>query len=539
MQLRNNKFVIVSLLFFIILGGLTFSNLPVSKPLMGIQTIDGTDFDFADYNSVDKEQLALLNYLDTIVSQQPYGSWKGWNAEDFHGQLHYVVAFMDYAMSMLFETTSGYRTSYYRNLAESLIQKMNTSYSEWGNNSVEYTEWLHPEYDFVDYHYPNATDTDDLYVGGYRGPANIMWTGHYALMLELFERNFNAGVFDDEVAWFIDDWNNSLNTDGLGNPQDGGIWEIGLIPCEPYIMFVQCNSIPIFLTELWDNTHDTDYMPMWDYGLEFLNNEMIDDHGLFTDGYYLVEPTGHSYSGAGIPDSLPGHAMDMHIGDGSSKMSAYGTSWSLTFLEYTQPDETTEDYSAFLDIFGKDVSNSQMYIADSYFAQGDFGQYDMLATLFTLALAKQRNDPITVQRLLNFLYGMYNQVWSDDGRAMHYDTMAIEPFMQPVLAIGKILANTPVTIRDLATPRTTDFWNYPFINSADDDRIWVYQAIYDAENSAFILNVEVDQTATLSFSNFASQPTAYSYGQPLSVLSSSGADYVLTLNPGSYNIVII
>jgi hypothetical protein len=416
---------------------------------------------------------------------------------------------------------------------------MNTSYSEWGDGSVEYLEWQHPDYDFVEYYYPNSTDSSDLYVGGYRGPANIMWTGHYALMLELYERSFNAGTYDDEVAWFINDWNNSLNTDSLGAPQEGGIWEIGLIPCEPYIMFIQCNSIPIFLTELWDNSHGTEYMSMWDYGLDFMDTEMLDEHGLYTDGYYLVDPIGHRYGGAGTPDIFPGQAMDMHTADGSPKMSAYGTSWSLTFLEYTQPEATIEDYDTFLNLFGKDVSSEQMYMADSYSAQGDFGEYDLLASLFTLALAKQRSDPVTVQRLLNFLYGMYNQVWSDDGRSMHYDTMAVEPFMQPVLAIGKILAKTSVTIRDFATPRTTAFWDYPFISSADDDNIWVYQAVYDAENSAFILNVEVDKTTTLTLSNFGSQPTAYLNSRPFFDLVKAGQDFVLTLEPGTYNLVII
>jgi len=163
----------------------------------------------------------------------------------------------------------------------------------------------------------------------------------------------------------------------------------------------------------------------------------------------------------------------------------------------------------------------------------------MLASLFTLALAKQRGDDVTVQKLMNFLFSLYNQVWSEDGRTMHYDTMAIEPFMQPVLAIGKLLAKTPVTIRDLATPRSSEFWDYPFIGSADDDRIWIYQALYDADNSAFILNIEVEETATLTFSNFNSQPTAYSNNRPLFDLSEAGTDYILTLEPGIYNLVII
>ncbi len=292
---------------------MTFSNLPGSNPLMGVVSVAGEAFNFADYPWVDHEQLALFNYLDTIVTQQHHGSWNGWNAEDFHGQLHYVVAFMDYAATMLFETTPGYRTEYYQDFAYSLIQKMNTSYAKWGHNSVEYTEWLHPEYDFVYYHYPNATDPTNLYVGGYRGPANIMWTGHYALMEALYERNFNSGELNGEIAWFIEDWNNSLTTDGLGKTKVGGIWGTGLIPCEPYIIFVKCNSIPIFLTELWDNTHGTDYMPMWDYGLEFIDEVMVDENGLFTDGYYIMKPIGHQYSGAGTPDIFPGQAIDPRV----------------------------------------------------------------------------------------------------------------------------------------------------------------------------------------------------------------------------------
>jgi hypothetical protein len=62
-----------------------------------------------------------------------------------------------------------------------------------------------------------------------------MWTGHYALMQALYERCFNTGEFVDELTWFVEDWNNSLTTDGYGNATKGGIWGTGLIPCEPYM----------------------------------------------------------------------------------------------------------------------------------------------------------------------------------------------------------------------------------------------------------------------------------------------------------------
>ena len=81
----------------------------------------------------------------------------------------------------------------------------------------------------------------------------------------------------------MNDWNNSLTTDGLNNSRESGIWECGLIPCQPYSIWVQCNSIPVLFTELYDNMYGTDYMPIWDYGLWFANNIMQDDYGLFSD----------------------------------------------------------------------------------------------------------------------------------------------------------------------------------------------------------------------------------------------------------------
>ncbi|RDE11012.1 MAG: hypothetical protein C4K49_12405, partial [Candidatus Thorarchaeota archaeon] len=269
--LKTNKFIVAVLVLSVIIGGLTFSNLPGPATPTSVQTVNGVTYNFADYNSLTHEQLAIFNYLNTIVSHeyQPYGSWTGWNAENFVGLHHYALAFMAYATASFFESTPGYRSDYYRNFAYDLIEKMNTTEALWHNDSVEFREWANPAYGFTQYHYPNATNSSDLYVGGFRGPANIMWTGHYALMMELYERNFLLGNMTSEIDWFVRDWNNTLTTDGYGNAKEGGIFGVGLIPCEPYIVFVQCNSIPIYATELYDNLYGTHYMEggMWDYGL--------------------------------------------------------------------------------------------------------------------------------------------------------------------------------------------------------------------------------------------------------------------------------
>jgi hypothetical protein len=543
--LKQNKFIVSVLVITIIFAGMTIGNLPPPGVSQGIQVIDGTTFNFADYCSVDDMQLALFNYLNTLVSTnyQPYGSWDGWYADDFFGLQHYVLAFLQYTASMMFESTPGYRTDYYRDFSLDLIKKMNTTEAVWGNNSIEYREWSNPAHNFVDYWWPNATSPGpgDIYVGGFRGPANIMWTGHYALMMSLYERNFHTDELADEISWYVSDWNNSLTTDGLGNPKEGGIWGVGLIPCEPYIVFVQCNSIPLLTTELYDNMYNTSYMEggMWDYGLNFIEENMTDSYGLFTDGYYVMEPMGFTSPSPTLVYNFPGPSLDRITRDGQPQVSSYCNGWALAFLEYPWGNKTVPLYPVFIDVYGREVSGDKMYIIDSYHHPSTFGTYDILGSLFTLQLAKQRGDFVTRDRILNFLWPTFNQVWSEDGRMMHFDTMSLEPFLQTVMAFGWIWAKCPVSIKDLGDARSSEFWGYPYISSADDANIWVYQAQWDPVKSGFILNIRVDQAATVTFSNFHNTPIAYSGGAVFQELSSYGADYVLSLSPGTYQLVIM
>ena len=536
--LKDNKFIIGVIAVTIIFSGVTFNNLSPFQPFKRTLTINGITYDFNAYPSLNDEQIALFNNLRTLITSEPLNSFDNWNADYFIGFLHYLFAFTDYAMSGMFETTPGYRTDYYRETAYQLIKKMNTTVGEFGNDSIEYIEWGRTSY--PSYYWPNATDPAGLYMGGYRGPANIMWTAHFALMETLYERSFNESIFLDEIDWFINDWNNSLTTDGYGNLTDGGIWGVGLIPCEPYIVFAQCNSIPIYCTELYDNLFGTSFMNMWDYGLNFMNTVMHDEYALFIDGYFIQEPKGSSGGmGSGIPSTIPGPAVNRYFEDGRAAESSYSNSWTSLFLEFTQPEKTAEDYPVFLEKYGVDVTGDQMYISGS-FNNPSFGSItDMLGTLFSCVLAKQRGDFNTLQRIQNFLYSQYNKVWSENGREMYYDTSSLFEFLSPVLAALRIWATTPVTLTDLANARPSVFWDYPFISQADDENIWVYYAKWDAVNSVFLLNIKVDSTANLTFSNFNHVPVAYEGESQVISLGISGSDYNLTLQPGSYNLVVL
>lgn len=540
--ITQNKFVLSAFVITIVLAGLTLGNLPAPPVPMGIQTINGNTFNFADYPALTHEQIAIINYFNRLVTGQAVNSWTGWNAENYMWAIQYVSAFLAYTFAAFSETISGYRTELYENFAYSQILRMNTTIEEYGNESMEYYEWESIP-GFTSYYYPNTThpDADDVYTGGFRGPANIMWTGHYALMLALYERNFNTGAVIDELGWYIDDWKSSVTTNGFGTPQSGGIWGTGLIPCEPYIVFTQCNSIPIYTTELYDNLYGTSYMEsgMWDYGLAFIEENITDDYGLYTNGYFVQEPIGWGPNAELLPQEIPGQAVDHLVGGPS--LNSYGTAWTLTFLEYTVPHTTISKYPVFIDAYSMDLSGDMIYMLGSYNNPTSFGDvFGILGTLFTMTLANQRGDFGTRDRLLNLLRDMVNYAWSIDGREMYYDASSLDPFLSGVLSGFSVWSTLPVTVRDLADARPTEFWDYPFISAADDDSIWVYQAQWDSVKSGFILNIRVDATADLTFSNFQDVPTAFSGGVPIGELSTdSGGDYILTLQPGIYQLVIM
>jgi hypothetical protein len=267
---------------------------------------------------------------------------------------------------------------------------------------------------------------------------------------------------------------------------------------------------------------------MWDYGLDYINHDLQDEYGLFRPSV-AVSP----HIGSDEPlDSYP------RPSEGSS---SYITSWAMLFLEHHQENETMHDYPTLLEVYSKDIAGDQMYMMGSYVRPGSFTDTDtILGSLFTLALANQRGDLQTVQRLRNFWLGPCNKVWSADGRAFHYEggVAALSRFLEPVLTGLGTWGTLPIYMRDLAEARPSGFWDWPYISAADDDSIWVYQAEWDSDKSGFILNIQVDQEATLTFSNFAAAPTAYSAGAILAELTATGDDYTLTLSPGSYHLVI-
>ena len=137
------------------------------------------------------------------------------------------------------------------------------------------------------------------------------------------------------------------------------------------------------------------------------------------------------------------------------------------FLEYTQENETIHDYPVFLDAYGRDVSADKMYITGSYNYPNQFTDLDsVLGSLFSMPLANQRGDQRTVERLWNFWLGSSNAAWSSDGRALHYEDglASLMTVLEPVLTGLCTWGTIPTTMNDLASARSTEFWDTPFIS---------------------------------------------------------------------------
>ena len=76
--LKKNKVMVGALIATLIIAGLTFDNLPNSDPNLGVQTISGVKYNFADYPNLNHEQIALYNYLRNIVTGEDINSFDNW-----------------------------------------------------------------------------------------------------------------------------------------------------------------------------------------------------------------------------------------------------------------------------------------------------------------------------------------------------------------------------------------------------------------------------------------------------------------------------
>ena len=517
---RNKAFLTFGLLAIIISGLVVRPTAPIDVSYPVITLPDGRAFNTAAYPHLDTVQIGLYNWFRDLILNL--------DTEDFTGIpsifTQYILAFSVDAMATLFETTPGYRTDYYRAWQEQMIAKMNSSWME--------------EHEWNMMGFNNVTQWGQT--AGYRGPGNIMWTGHYAMMMALYERFFRTGKYSTELQSYLNQFNHTMTYDMAGYLHTGGFWNCGMIVCEPYIVFVQCNTIPQWTMHMTDAMWNTTYSAAYEYGVNWLTQNMVDDHGCFIDGYFVIElpPEWHAmtttYGGIGPAMLEPpvNHTAE----------NSYGVGWALMLFDSYEPSITNQMYDDYVASYVRHMYPDYAYLSAAYSYPGKFGTSDILADMFGLTCTKEVGDWALHRKLMNFVYDPWPIRWN--GYSCYFDSSALPMGLGTMLVMVNngfyVWASTPVLMKDLAKPRPPSFFNLPHISSTTGNGLFVHQATYDETNHVFVLTANVHESATLTFSNFPSVQGIQSATGPIPAAwwSQNGSQMTLELPPGVWNLVM-
>jgi hypothetical protein len=451
---------------------------------------------------------------------------------------HYFLAFTVYALAQVSDTTPNYRTSFYSDIFDKIILMMNSS-------AIEQYEWNNRGY--------NSEYYADL-GNGFRGPNNIMWAGHYVLMELLYYNLFRDPKYLPELTHYLDQWNISLTAtvtwdnktsmDNEGRPL--GVWGTGLIPCEPYIVFVQCNSIPMYAMQLYDNLHQTTFRGATEPGLEWWQEHMTDENGNQIDGYYIYEPFDSTASFLDPADpnarvlEIPGPAKT--IGKNVPKVASYGSTWvSMFYQAMGETEIAAEYYDAWKRHNLHYTSNDMAFSPDSYHKPNSFQLFDLVGTIFSYVAAREMGDWESFRKVENYFFNPFPSYW--DGYQYKFDSTILGsilgPLFHPVFNMAYSWGHAGSNLKDLIHPRHDSFFSLPYISEENTTKgLFVYQAFYDEDRKAFILTVEANDPTQLTFENFPNIEGVYTESGTYDKWSQRGNQMLLRLDPGTYSFVI-
>ncbi len=535
---QSKIFVFLLIITMLLSGSVVILN-PVepSTPKLGkISIPDERTFDLSTYPYLDRQVLGIWNSLREFYSVEDLSNESINDISILPDILtHYFLAFTTYGLAQIVDSTPNYRTPYYTELFDKIIQMMNSS-------TIEYYEWTELGYTHEYY---------SAFGNGFRGPTNIMWTGHYALMELLYYNVFRGSKYNDEIKFYMDDWNTSLTStltwDNKTSLDDQdrplGRWGVGLIPCEPYIVFVECNSIPFYAMRLYDALHDTNYQAATLPGIDWWQTHMTDEKGVQIDGYYVFEPlSGQQSSLAEKVGTVPGPSLTYGL-ENVPKVATYGSTWAIAFYKaFGETEIASTYYDAWKDLFVRYSPGDQAYAPDSYHFPSRFGIFDLIGTLFAYFCTHEMGDEDLFRKLENWFYGPFPGEW--DGYKYRFDTSALGdlgPFMDPILNFAYAWCHADSTLTDLMDPRDDAFFNTtPYISSESTlDGLFIYQAYYDEAEQAFILTVETNEDTVLTIDQFQNVKEVYTKSGEYNDWSLIGDQMLLTLSPGTYSFVII
>lgn len=541
-SIKNSKLFTTFLILTLVITSSTFLLSSVEKPTPNLGKINVPDkgvFDLSTYPNLDRRTLGIWNSLRDFYSVTDLSNSSINDLSILPPILtQYFLAFSVYGMAQLVDSTPNYRSDYYTQLFDKMILMMNSS-------TMEQFEWIDPGYSHEYY---------EEFGNSFRGPTNIMWTGHYALMELLYYNVFRDPKYNSEIKWYMDDWNKSLtitttwenktSIDSEGRPL--GKWGCGLIPCEPYIVFVQCNSIPFYAMRLYDSLFGTTYQDATIPGIDWWQANMVDTNGIQIDGYFNWPPhEPEQVIRSDLPPSYPGAALTSGKPEWP-KVASYGSAWAAMFYNGMGLTEISNQYyQNWKKMFIHYTTDDMAYSPNSYHYPSSFGMMDLIGNLFGYFCAREMMDWELMRKLENWFYGPFPGAW--DEYNYRFDTSALGDlgsFFDPILNFAYAWAYADSTLTSIASPRPDAFYSQePYIfDESTHEGLFIYQAYYDVSSDAFILTVEANKETVLYFENFHDPITGIYMKSGLldsTTWSQNGSQLELTLSPGVYSFVIV
>jgi hypothetical protein len=529
--ISKNKLFSLFFIVTIVVGTSTFLLAPAQypNPQLGSISVQGKGtFDLSSYPVLDRRVIGLVNLLRDYYRVIDLSNASVNDLSILPPIMtHYFLAFTTYGIAMIADTTPGYRTNYYTDIFHKFIAMMNSS-------SMEELEWTGQ--DFTNTNYSSLGN-------GFRGPTNIMWTGHYTLMELLYYSLFRDPRYNNEITHYMNDWNASLtsSTTWDGKPSNGlGKWGVGLIPCEPFIVFVQCNSIPFYAMKLYDKLHNTTYQQASLPGIAWWQANMIDPKGVPIDGYYIAPPLPEHSSPSNLPPTYPGASRTS--GTPYPKVSAYGSGWVTMFYDavgYTTLASTL--YNNYKSVFVHYSTDNTAYVVDSYYTPSAFGAMDYVGNVFADFCAHEMGDATLYTKLENWFYSPFEARWN--GYEYSFETSVLgdlSSFAYPVMNLAWAFAHAGSTLKDLMNARNDSYFTRPYIsNQSSTEGLFIYQASYDTARGAFILTLETANNVALTLSNFPGVQGVYTAAGAYTDWVQNGSQMLLTVGPGTYSFVIV
>ncbi|MFQ6114816.1 MAG: hypothetical protein ACE5NG_12170, partial [bacterium] len=415
------------------------------------------------------EDSARLTYFILDLALQPLGDWRGFNSLDQFGQsaLRYKLAFMTYALAQVhYLQLPAYPTPFQEaidRLIQRMMQKRVWSYwyfeNLWGN-------W--------------KKNPDPVY------EMNVMYSGHLANMIGLYEWLFNDHKYDEpgsiRLVWDEDtafEYDHASLVERLYSQMHDNPYHS--IACEPQQVFAMCNDHAALSLMLFDATHNTQLSDVNHSYIENLDHLFHGDDGFFNYPYYYH-----------LDVTLPLH---LGVGDG----------WALALMHPFARQRVRSMYPAFFHRHGRWQDDSTATVTGHVFEFMDIGDYrlsDASQVSFGLLLASEVGDTTFAKGLWRHAVRKYQPI-NKDG-TMYFSRASL--LVNSVFLLGRV--NQPDGLWRLYNQGwPTSHFHDPHLKDLNLNQVLVLRADYAPESGlTFVLKPRHQRTTQIEVNITDLQP---------------------------------